>query len=278
MTKGSVGDQPAMSDLNPVPELVRVSIQQTGVAVVTLNRPERRNALSIALMVQLVNHLEKLASDGQTRVAIVCGAGPVFCSGLDLAEAQNNTLVRSSAECVARTLSTLRYSSLVTIAALHGSAYAGGAGVVAACDMAIAASDSQIGFPEARRGLLPALICDVLRTKLREGDLSELFLVGEAISAQRAHAIGLIQRVVPVEDLMAEALRMAQGVLAGGPQTIRETKHLLHHAYGHSAPSENSTASSFSIDEHLKARFSKEATEGLKAFLEKRPPEWIVEP
>lgn len=266
-----------MSDLKQVPDLVKVNADQTGVAVVTLNRPERRNALSIALMVELMNHLEKLSVDGQTRVAILCGAGPVFCAGLDLAEAQDHTLVRSSAECVARTLSTLRYSSLVTIAAMHGSAYAGGAGVVAACDMAVATSDSQIGFPEARRGLLPALICDVLRTKLREGDLSELFLVGEPISAQRAHAIGLIQRVVSSENLMTEALRMAKGVLAGGPQTIRETKQLLHHAYEHSSPTEQQSVSSFSIDEHLKARFSKEATEGLRAFLEKRPPEWMQE-
>lgn len=264
-----------MSDWNESADWVQVDIQQPGIALVTLNRPERRNALSIALMVQLIDHLEELAGDGQTRVVVLKGAGPVFSAGLDLAEAQDHALVRSSAECVAKTLSSLRYTSLVTIAALHGGAYAGGAGVVSACDMAVAASDSQIGFPEARRGLLPALISDYLRTKIREGDLAELFLVGEPISAQRAQAIGLVQRVVAPEELLPEAVRLAQGILAGGPQTIRDTKHLLHHAYGHARlPDEQSN---FSIDEHLKARFSAEATEGLRAFLEKRPPEWMLE-
>lgn len=253
-------------------DFVTVDVHQPGIAIVTLNRPERRNALSIALMTQLTDHVERLANDGQTRVAILRGAGPVFSAGLDLAEAQDAELVGESAECVARTLATLRYTTLVTIAALHGGAYAGGAGVVAACDMAVGTTDSQIGFPEARRGLLPALICDVLRTKLREGDLSELFLVGDSISAERAYAIGLLQRLVAPNHLMSEAVRLAQGVLAGGPQTIRDTKLLLHHAFGHSAPTSGKSA--VSIDEHLKARFSEEASEGLRAFLEKRPPSW----
>ncbi|MBX3420659.1 MAG: enoyl-CoA hydratase/isomerase family protein [Pirellulaceae bacterium] len=241
--------------------------------MVTLNRPERRNALSIALMTQLIAQLEALAEDGQTRVVILRGAGPVFCAGLDLAEAQDRDLVGQSARCVAQTLSTLRYSSLVTIAALQGGAYAGGAGVIAACDMAVGTTDCQIGFPEARRGLLPALISDVLRTKLREGDLSELFLVGEPITAQRAHAIGLLQRIVEPSQLLSEAQRLAAGVLAGGPQTIRDTKKLLHHCYGHHAPQADQASSS--IDEHLKARFSAEAAEGLQAFLDKRPPAWM---
>lgn len=256
-----------------VSDWIKIEVHQPGVAIVTLNRPDRRNALSIGLMSQLIESLEQMAGDGQTRVVILRGAGPVFCAGLDLAEAQDRGLVERSAHCVAQTLATLRYSSLVSIAALHGGAYAGGAGLVAACDMAVAAADSQIGFPEARRGLLPALICDVLRTKVREGDLGELFLVGEPVTAQRAQAIGLVQHVVQPAELLSTAIRLAQGVLAGGPQTIRDTKHLLHQAYGH-APAPSGQASG-SIHEHLKARFSEEANEGLSAFLEKRPPAWL---
>ncbi len=259
-------------------DLVLLEKPQNGVVILTLNRPERRNALSIELMSRLIDRLETLATDGSARVAIIRGAGSVFCAGLDLAEAQNAELVGKSAEHVARTLSALRYSSLVTIAALHGGAYAGGGGVVAACDIAIGATDSQIGFPEARRGLLPALISDVLKTKLREGDLAELFLVGEPISAQRAYAIGLLQRLVEPEHLASEALRVAQGVLAGGPKTIRDTKLLLHHAFGHSDPTQDGSSFGHSINEHLKARFSEEATEGLQAFLEKRPPAWLARP
>jgi methylglutaconyl-CoA hydratase len=263
-------------------ELLLIDRQHPQVAVLTLNRPERRNALSIALMQQLVDQIEQLDTGGRTRVVILRGAGSVFCAGLDLAEAQDPDLVQQSAECVERTLHALRFSSLVTIAAVHGGAYAGGAGVAAACDIAVGSTDCRIAFPEARRGLLPALICDVLRTKLREGDLTELFLVGEPIDAGRAYMLGLLQRLVEPDQLLGEALRLAEGILAGGPQTIRDTKHLLHAAYGHvqlnqsDVQTTTSSAGSHSIDEHLRARFSEEASEGLRAFLEKRPPKWMA--
>jgi methylglutaconyl-CoA hydratase len=249
-----------------------------GIVSVTFQRPERRNALSIEMMRSLVQQMEDLAADGSTRVAILQGAGPIFCAGLDLAEASDRDLVQPSAECVAQVLHTLRYTTLVTIAAVHGGAYAGGAGLIAACDMAVGASDLQIGFPEARRGLLPALICDVLKTKVREGDLSELFLVGNTISAQRAQQIGLLQRVVEPNQVLREAIAMAQGVLAGGPKTIIDTKSLLHHAFDPNIQNPNDTSTSNSIEEHLKARFSEEASEGLLAFLEKRLPNWMTPP
>lgn len=246
-----------------------------GVAVVTLNRPERRNALNIAMMQQLVDSLYNLANDSTTRVVIVRGAGPVFCAGLDLAEAQDPELVKQSAGLVAKTLHSLKFSPLVTIAAVHGGAYAGGGGVAAACDMAVATDDCKIGFPEARRGLLPALICDVLKSKVREGDLTELFLCGEAITASRAQQIGIFQRIVPEAELLPTALQMAENILAGGPKTIVDTKTLLHHAYGHDHLASGSHDAS-SIDEHLKARFSEEAVEGLRAFIEKRQPAWMA--
>jgi methylglutaconyl-CoA hydratase len=249
--------------------LIEIESPKRGVAVVTLNRPERRNALSIAMMKELIEALGQHEKDGVTRVVILRGAGPVFCAGLDLAEASDMALVRESAQCVAKTLAGLRFSPLVTIAAVLGGAYAGGAGVVAACDMAVGANDLHIGFPEARRGLLPALISDVLRTKVREGDLTELFLVGDPISATRAQQIGLLQRLAEPSRVLDEAMKLADSILAGGPQTIRDTKLLVHHAYG---ASDHHGAS---IDDHLKARFSDEAAEGLKAFLEKRPPNWI---
>ncbi|MFO0940805.1 MAG: enoyl-CoA hydratase/isomerase family protein [Pirellulales bacterium] len=253
---------------------VLVESPRKGVAIVTLNRPERRNALNIAMMQQLVDTLERLASDTVTRVCILRGAGPVFCAGLDLAEAQDPELVMQSAGLVAKTLHTLKFSSLVTIAAVHGGAYAGGGGVAAACDMAAATETCKIGFPEARRGLLPALICDVLKTKVREGDLTDLFLCGEAISAARAQQIGIFQRIVPEADLLSTALQMAENILAGGPKTIVDTKTLVHHAFGHDHLASGSHDAS-SIDEHLKARFSEEAVEGLRAFIEKRQPSWM---
>jgi methylglutaconyl-CoA hydratase len=255
-----------------VPDTVLVEHPRPGVALLTLDRAERRNALSIALLEALVRTLDGLAQSGAARVAILRGAGPVFSAGLDLAEAANPDLVERSARCVAAALAALRHAPLVTVAAVHGGAYAGGAGLMAACDMAVGTHDLVIGFPEGRRGLLPALVCEVLRVKVRAGDLAELFLVGNTIDATRAREIGLLQRVVPAERLLDEALEMATGILAGGPATIVETKKLLYAAYD-SGP-QDVAARDAAISAHLAARSSPEAVEGLRAFREKRPPSW----
>ena len=249
-------------------ELVLTESLLPGLTLVTLNRPERRNALSIALLDTLCDLVERLATDPSNRVIILQGAGPVFSAGLDLKEASDPSLVQRSAACVERALNLMRETPLVTIAAVRGGAFAGGAGLMAACDIAVGSTDVTIGFPEARRGLLPALICGVLKSKVREGDLRELFLVGSPIGAEKAEQIGLFQRIVASEQVLAEATALAVSVLQGGPETIRQTKLLLNHTF-RSVDDHSSL-----IDVHLQARYSKEAQEGLAAFLEKRNPYW----
>lgn len=253
-------------------ELVSVQMLKPGLALATLNRPERRNALCIQLLTELCDKIELLAKDKSNRVLIVRGAGPIFSSGLDLSEASNPELVQQSAECVARALTLMRKTRLVTIAAAHGGAYAGGAGLMASCDVAIGTTDLLVGFPEAQRGLLPALICGVLSPKIREGDLRELFLVGNAIDATRAQQIGLLQRVVDRNELLEEAIQVGLGVLAGGPETIEATKELLNQAY----IANDSITTQRMLEVHLGARHSDEAKEGLGAFQEKRKPWWQV--
>lgn len=253
-----------------MPDVILVEPLERGIVSVTLNRPERRNALSIELVERLWVELEKLADDKSNRVVILRGAGPVFCAGLDLKEAADESLVDRSASAVSRALDLLRSTPLVTVAAVQGGAFAGGAGIMAACDIVIAANDAMIGFPEIRRGLLPALICNVLLHRVREGDLRELFLAGESIDAARARAVGLVQRVVPPQRLFDEAMSVARAVGAGGPETVRQTKALLNRMLqqtgGHAGAS--------LIDTHLAARHSAEAREGLAAFAEKRQPNW----
>ena len=253
-----------------MPDLVRVEMIERGVACLTLDRSDRRNALSIDLLEQLSSAIENVANDRTNRVVILRGAGAVFSSGLDLREAADNKLIEQSAAAVSRTLELLRTSPLIVIAAVHGGAYAGGAGLMAACDIVIAAGDAQIGFPEARRGLLPAIICDVLVRKVREGDLSELFLTGEPISATRAQEAGLVQRVVPAERLQDEALSVARSIVAGGPDTIRQTKTLLNTLFHPTVEQPNHDL----VKQHLAARHGEEAREGLAAFAEKREPQW----
>ncbi len=256
-------------------EMVQCKMAEPGLALITLNRPARRNALSIGLLEALIKTLEDLESTKKARVAILHGAGPVFCAGLDLAEAAQADLVERSATGVAQALSALRHGPLVTIAAVHGGAYAGGAGMVAACDMSIASHEARFAFPEARRGLLPALILDYLKTKIREGDLRELLLVGNTIDADRAKQMGLVQRVVGESALLAEAMEMGRGILAGGPQTIVDTKKLFEQELGRDISGRDDLSKS--LEDHLKARRTPEATEGLRAFLEKRDPSWMKE-
>jgi methylglutaconyl-CoA hydratase len=251
-------------------DLILVETLERGVAAVTLNRPDRRNALSIDLLEQLCARVEQLQSDPSQRVVILRGAGPVFSAGLDLREASDLSLVERSAAAVSRALSMLQTTPLVVIAAVQGGAFAGGAGLMAACDIVLAESDAKIGFPEARRGLLPALISGVLMHRVREGDLRELFLTGEPIDALRAQQIGLVQRVVRPERLYDEALSVARSVMEGGPQTIRQTKALLNSIF---QPSIDRSATSL-VELHLAARKSDEAREGLSAYIEKREPEW----
>jgi methylglutaconyl-CoA hydratase len=250
--------------------LVLVEALERGISVVTLNRPDRRNALSIDMMDGLAGHIRKLEDDPAQRVVVLRGAGPVFSAGLDLREAADSSLVDRSAAAVSRALHLLRNTPLVTIVAVQGGAFAGGAGLMAACDIVIAAADATIGFPEARRGLLPAIICGVLLHKVGEGDLRELFLAGEPVDANRAQQVGLVQRVVPPERLNDEALNAARSVIAGGPQAIQQTKALLNSMYGDIGHSGHSVL----VEAHLAARRSDEAMEGLTAFIEKRKPNW----
>jgi methylglutaconyl-CoA hydratase len=250
---------------------VQSSAMEPGIVSIMLDRSHRRNALCVELMEQLIAAVEALASDPAARVLILHGAGPVFSAGLDLEEATRPDLVERSAQCVQKMLLVLRESPVVSIAAVQGGAFAGGAGLMAACDIVLAADDARFGFPEAQRGLLPALIADVLKRKIRCGDLRELFLAGRSITAARAQQIGLVQRVIPPRSLLEEALATARAVLTGGPETIRQTKWLLNEIEDSMFPASGPDL----IHSHLSARHSDEAREGLQAFLEKRNPVWI---
>lgn len=252
-------------------QLVNLKETSRGISQVELSRPDRRNALSIELLDALSETLTALAADPTNRVVILTGAGPVFSAGLDLRQAADESLTERSATAIESTLRLVRSIPLITIAAVRGGALAGGAGLMAACDLVIAAENAQVGFPEARRGLLPALICDVLRMRVREGDLRDLFLTGDAVSAARAREMGLVQRVVPAAELMQHAVAAAESIVSGGPDTIRRTKQLLNSVYF--------TTSQAATDEmarlHREARHSPEAREGLQAFLDRRDPVWV---
>ena len=238
--------------------------------IVTLNRPERRNALTIELMSELADTLDKTGADPQKRVLILRGAGKAFCTGLDLQETTVVEKAHRSAEMVAKTLLAISQTRLITIAQVHGAAVAGGAGLMSACDFVVAAQRTKIGYPETRRGLVAGLVMTFLRRQLRERDLRELLFTGDLISAERAHEIGLVNRVVSPNELEDETQKIVDSVLQNAPTALASTKRLIEELWSSSVKEDLETA----LRHHMEARESAEAKEGIAAFLEKRPPNW----
>ena len=251
---------------------LHVLVAHTGpVTTVTLNRPDKRNALNTELLAQLVAAIAAAEADASQRILVLRGAGTVFCSGLDLDEATQPDRAHASADLVAQALRALSATRLITIAAVQGAAIAGGAGLMSACDFAVATNDAKFGYPEVRRGLVPALIMTFLRRQLRERDARELLLLGKLFDATHAHAIGLVNRVVADETaLSAEVQSLVSSLLQGAPGAAAETKKLLAELWPVAVPADLNRALAF----HLGARNSAEAQEGIAAFREKRPPHW----
>jgi len=250
--------------------VILVEKQSPRITVVTLNRPERRNSLTIELLNELIAAINVTSDQPNERVLILRGAGAAFCTGLDLKEAADQTKAHATAEMVAKTLVTLAETRLVTIAAVHGAAVAGGAGIMSACDFVVAAQKTKIGYPEVRRGLVAGLVMTFLRRQIGERNTRELVLGGELIEAERAREIGLVNRVVAPDQLMAEAQKFADSVLQGAPSAIAQTKRLIEELWSTSVKEDVDLA----LKHHMQARESAEAREGIAAFNEKRKPNW----
>jgi len=251
--------------------VVLIEKQTPQITTIVLNRPERRNALTLDLLNELSAAVKVASDQPEERVLILRGAGAAFCTGLDLREAADHTKAHATAEMVARTLVTLSQTRLITIAAVHGAAVAGGAGIMSACDFVVAAERTKIGYPEVRRGLVAGLVMTFLRRQVGERNMRELVLGSELIDAERAKEIGLVNRVVAKDDLMNEAQKFAQSVLQAAPGALTQTKRLIEELWWRSVQDDVDLALKY----HLQARESSEAREGIAAFNEKRPPTWV---
>ena len=251
--------------------VVLVEKQTPQIRAIVLNRPERRNALTLELLNELNAAIKVASEQPQERVLILRGAGAAFCTGLDLKEAADRTKAHATAEMVAKTLITLSQTRLITIAAVHGAAVAGGAGIMSACDFVIAAEGTKIGYPEVRRGLVAGLVMTFLRRQVGERNMRELLLGSELIDAAGAKEIGLVNRVVAQNDLIDEAQKVADSVLQGAPAALAQTKRLIDELWWRSVKDDVDLALKY----HLQARESSEAREGIAAFNEKRKPNWV---
>jgi methylglutaconyl-CoA hydratase len=250
--------------------VIQVEMLRPGIAVVALNRPEKRNALNIALMEALCEAVDRLGADRETRAIILRGEGAAFCAGLDLREGADIAVAHRSAELVARMLTAVTSSPKVVIGAAHGAALAGGAGLLLACDLAVVAGDTRVGFPEVRRGLVAGMVMTLLRRRVLERDARELLLTGELVTADRALAMGLVNRVVTPDTLIPVAERFAMDIVQGAPDAVAHTKALFNALWPR--PLKDDLADALEMHKHV--RVSGDALEGMQAFVVKRAPRW----
>ena len=245
--------------------LVLIDATDPQITVVTLNRPDKRNALSIDLIDQVCRAISGASNDRNRRVIVLKGNGPSL-----LRRSGSEGSIRSD-KCPPlgrrppKMYLAIATSPLITIAAPHGAAVGGGAGLVAACDLAVGAPDLHLGYPEVHRGLVAALVTTLLRRQLNERAVRELILLGQTVDATRALQLGLINRIGSFDDAMS----LAHEACKGAPGAISRSKRLLDTV----APRTIEEDLKLALDFHLHARESSEAAEGMKAFLEKRPPE-----
>jgi methylglutaconyl-CoA hydratase len=245
-------------------------------AVITLNRPDKRNALSRDLIQALIEAFQKAGDDPAVRCVILTGAGPAFCAGMDLSElAQsldqaNEASVWDDAHRLAKLYDLIYTLPKPTIAAVNGSALAGGAGLVTVCDLALAIPEAKFGYPEVRRGLVAAMVMPHLLRHVGERTARYLLLSGEVIDAIEALQTGFINKVVAKEQLLNQAFSWAQSIAEGGPEALAATKKLL----------KDFSRQALSIEETAKAsaapRLSQECRQGLQAFFDKKPAPWAL--
>lgn len=245
---------------------------------VWLNRPEVRNAFNETAILELTWWANSVADDRSVRVAILGGRGPTFCAGADLdwmarmASFSHEQNV-DDAMAMARMFSLLERLPVPLIGRVHGAALGGGAGLAAVCDIVVADEEAVFGFTEVRLGLIPAVIAPYVIGKIGRSAARELFLTGAQFPASRAAALGLVHAVAPAEGLDAAIEGYVHDLLASPPGALAAAKQLVADVTRRGI----AEASSLCAEAIAARRVSEEGQEGIRAFLEKRPPKWKSE-
>ena len=251
-------------------------------AILTLNRADKRNALSRGLIDSIAGAFTRALNDKQARCIILTAAGPTFCAGMDLAELQESlekvsaakqpvdtASIWDDAHRLAKLYDQIYATPKPTIAAVQGSAVAGGAGLVTACDLAVSVPEAKFGYPEVRRGLVAAMVMPHLLRHVGERMARYLLLSGELIDAQAALTAGMLNEIVPADRLLDRALALAKSCAEGGPQALAKTKDFLHQFSRQALSIEKAAEGSAA------PRLSEECQEGLRAFFAKKAAPWV---
>jgi len=256
------------------------SLSESGVATVTLNRPEVNNAYDAGLIHGLLSAMDELGKQPQLRVVVLKGNGKHFQAGADLkwinavrpqSPAENEAVSRATFEAVQR-LNTL---PIPTVALVQGGCFGGGTGVISACDVVIAADNALFSITEARWGLTAAIIIPQLCDAIGVRQVRRYALTGERFGAQEARRIGLVHEVVPLNDLESAGVKFVEQLLANGPQALAETKRLaMESSFGGMGVDDEAYARLVRM--HAAKRQTAEASEGLASFAEKRTANWAA--
>jgi methylglutaconyl-CoA hydratase len=243
----------------------------------TLNRPDVRNAFNERVIEELTQWAADVARDDEVRVAVLSGAGKVFCAGADLTWMSRMISYThdenvEDASAMAKMYATLDHLPIALVGRVHGAALGGGAGLVAICDIVVADEEAVFGFTEVKLGIVPAVISPYVLTKLGMSPARELFLTGMRFSAARAKEIGLVHAVVPQRELDTTVTTYVNELLTAAPGAIATAKELLRKVWGR--PVQDTIG--LTADTIAARRVSEEGQEGMKAFLEKRKPKWSV--
>ncbi len=248
-----------------------------GVGIVTLERPELHNAFNETVIAELTAAFRELGDDAGVRAVILAGSGPSFCAGADLnwmrkmagyGTAEN----RADAAELAAMLRTIDACPKPTVARVHGAAFGGGVGLVACCDIAIAAAEATFALSEARLGLIPATIAPYVIEAIGARQARRYFLTAERFAAAEAYRIGLVHDIVPIAQLDDRVNEILRPLLAAGPAAQHECKALIRRVAGQPI---DAALIADTVERITRVRASAEGREGVAAFLEKRAAAWL---
>ena len=252
---------------------------QAHVATVVLNRPEVRNAFNDELIAELSEVFTRLGDDARVRAIVLAANGPAFCAGADLnwmrrmADYTREENLRDAAQ-LAFMLRTIYECPKPTIARVQGDVYAGGMGLVAACDMAVSVDTAHFCLSEVKLGLVPATISPYVIRAMGARASHRYFLTGERFSAQEAHRIGYVHEVVEAEQLDSVVDGWLKHLLSAGPAAVRACKRLVLDVAEREI---NEQLIASTVEQIANIRASSEGKEGVQAFLNKRKPNWLPE-
>lgn len=247
---------------------------EPGIAIVTLNRPDKRNAISFQLVEDLLSALDEVERS-PAQVLILTGAGKAFCAGMDLEELKSllgkshDENVEDSARMV-QIFRGLYEFPRATIAAVNGAAIAGGTGLATMCDFTLAVPDAKFGYTEVRIGFVPAIVSSILVWQVGHKVARDLLMTGRLFDSAEAHRYGLVNEVVAPDHLMSRARELAAQLLENSPSSVRATKKLLNGFLSRALDEQIAVA----VEDNARIRTTADFREGISAFLEKRKPRW----